>query len=485
VVARARAVPVAAALLLGGPTVLAFFSGGYGVESQLVAAAVTLLVLAVLAATAPWPLVPSPVALVALAALVGLAVWTGLSIDWSRIRNLAADETAQLGLYASFFAAALVIVQERSVRRAAPIVLLAGAVAVAGYALAGRLLPDLFPVALSLRAGSRIEQPLTYWNALGLLMTFGMLLAAAVASDARLGARVRAAACAAAVPCAVVLYLTFSRGSLVALAAGFVALFLVRPRRAQLVVGAVVLAGATVLALVLQLLPAVLELEQDDTATQTSQGAIFLAALVVVTVAVAAAYARLTRPRPDEGPLELAPPLRRALAVGTLVAVVGVAWLIATGSEKTDPLPSSKERLTKVSTNRGEYWRVALGSFADDPLTGVGAGSYGVEWRRERESDDFAQDAHTLYLETLAELGLVGGLLLAAFLGAVLLGVARSASDGADPMAPAAAACMAAFLVHVGLDWTWEFPALTLIALLFAAAAVQPARPRVRARNGV
>ena len=478
--APTRTLLPAAAVLLAGPTVLAFFSGGYGVESQLLAASVTLVVLGVLAATAPWPLVRSPIALVALGALIGLAVWTGLSVDWSRIRNLAADETAQMGLYASFFAAALIVIQERSVRRAAPIVLLAGAVTVALYALAGRLLPDLFPVTLSGRAGSRIEQPLTYWNALGLLMSFGMLLAAALAANERLTARVRALACTAAVPCAVVLYLTFSRGSLVALAAGFVALFLMRPRRALLVAAAVVLAGAAVLALVLQLLPDVLELGGGDSGAQTGQGAIFVAALAAVTVAVGAAFARFARAGRDDGALGLSPGLRRVLAIGTMAAVIGVAWLIATGSEKTDPLPSSKERLTKISTNRGEYWRVAVDSFAGDPLTGVGAGSYGVEWRRERESEDFAQDAHTLYLETLAELGLVGGLLLATFLGAVLLGVARSGSDATDPIAPAAAACLAAFLVHVGLDWTWEFPAVTLIALLFAAAAVQPARARAR-----
>ena len=478
--APTRTLLPAAAVLLAGPTVLAFFSGGYGVESQLLAASVTLVVLGVLAATAPWPLVRSPIALVALGALIGLAVWTGLSVDWSRIRNLAADETAQMGLYASFFAAALIVIQERSVRRAAPIVLLAGAVTVALYALAGRLLPDLFPVTLSGRAGSRIEQPLTYWNALGLLMSFGMLLAAALAANERLTARARALACTAAVPCAVVLYLTFSRGSLVALAAGFVALFLMRPRRALLVAAAVVLAGAAVLALVLQLLPDVLELGGGDSGAQTGQGAIFVAALAAVTVAVGAAFARFARAGRDDGALGLSPGLRRVLAIGTMAAVIGVAWLIATGSEKTDPLPSSKERLTKISTNRGEYWRVAVDSFAGDPLTGVGAGSYGVEWRRERESEDFAQDAHTLYLETLAELGLVGGLLLATFLGAVLLGVARSGSDATDPIAPAAAACLAAFLVHVGLDWTWEFPAVTLIALLFAAAAVQPARARAR-----
>ncbi len=305
--APTRTLLPAAAVLLAGPTVLAFFSGGYGVESQLLAASVTLVVLGVLAATAPWPLVRSPIALVALGALIGLAVWTGLSVDWSRIRNLAADETAQMGLYASFFAAALIVIQERSVRRAAPIVLLAGAVTVALYALAGRLLPDLFPVTLSGRAGSRIEQPLTYWNALGLLMSFGMLLAAALAANERLTARVRALACTAAVPCAVVLYLTFSRGSLVALAAGFVALFLMRPRRALLVAAAVVLAGAAVLALVLQLLPDVLELGGGDSGAQTGQGAIFVAALAAVTVAVGAAFARFARAGRDDGALGLSP----------------------------------------------------------------------------------------------------------------------------------------------------------------------------------
>jgi hypothetical protein len=35
-------------------------------------------------------------------------------------------------------------------------------------------------------------------------------------------------------------------------------------------------------------------------------------------------------------------------------------------------------------------------------------------------------------------------------------------------------ACLAAFLVHVGLDWTWEVPAVVLVVLLLSAAALQP-----------
>jgi hypothetical protein len=460
--------------------VLAYFSGGYGVQSQQLGVAAALAALAVLAATSPWPLVGSRTGLVALAALAGLTLWTGLSVDWARIRDLAANETAQVGLYTSVFAGTLIAVQDRRVRSLAPILLLAGIVTVALYALGTRLLPDIVAPALSLRAGSRLEQPITYWNALGLLMAFGMLLAACVASDARLDLRARALACAAAVPCATVLYLTFSRGSLVALAAGLVALFLVRPRRTLLVASGLVLAGAIVLALVLQLLPAVLELG-DDSAAQTRQGAVMALAVGAVTALVCLGFARMARPRPGGDALELGSLARRGLALGSVATVVAVGWFIATASETTDPLPSSKERLTEVSTNRGEYWRVATQSFADHPLAGVGAGSYGVEWRRERESDDFAQDAHTLYLETLAELGLVGGLLLALFVGAVLVGLARTVRDGTDPLAPAAAACTAAFLVHVGLDWTWEFPAVTLIALIFAAAATQPVRARTRA----
>ncbi len=472
---------MAAGVLFAMPAVLAFFSGGYGVKAQLLGCAVSLTVAGVLAVTAPWPLVRAPGALVACGALAGLALWSGISIEWARIRDLAANETAQLVLYASVFAAAAVVMRDRRVRALLVPVLLAGVLVVTLYSLAGRLLPDLVPTALSMRAGSRIQQPLTYWNALGLLMALGVLLGVALAAERRHQAALRAAACAATVPCSVVLYLTFSRGSLVALGTGFVVLVLARPVWATLAAGGVALVAAVVLGLIIQLFPALVELT-EPASRQTGQGALFLAVLVVVTAAVAWAFARITGRPGLAAPLPVGRGALRGVAVVTAVAVIGMGWLIATGSEKTDPLPSSKSRLTKISTNRGEYWRVAIDSFGAHPLGGVGAGSFGVEWRRERSSDDFAQDAHSLYLETLAELGLVGGLLLAAFLIAVLRGLARTARDHADPAGAAAAACVAAFLVHVGIDWTWELPAVTLVALLMAAAGVQAGDPAAGAQ---
>jgi O-antigen ligase len=130
--------------------------------------------------------------------------------------------------------------------------------------------------------------------------------------------------------------------------------------------------------------------------------------------------------------------------------------------------------VTTVKTYRGAYWRVALESFADHTLAGVGTGGFHVEWWRERDSDQFAYDAHSIYVETLAELGLVGGALLVAFGATILLGMRRrwrAVPD--DPLLAAAAGVLAAFAVHAGLDWDWELPAVTLVALLAAAAAIQ------------
>jgi hypothetical protein len=38
----------------------------------------------------------------------------------------------------------------------------------------------------------------------------------------------------------------------------------------------------------------------------------------------------------------------------------------------------------------------------------------------------------------------------------------------------AAVGVLAAFAVHMGLDWDWEMPAVALIPLILAAACLQP-----------
>ena len=469
--------------LLASPCVLAFDGGGSDVTAQAAGAVVAFVLLGVVALVAPWPLAERGVPLAAVLAMAGLAGWTALSTQWSRALGDAVNDADRLALYAAAFALAVIAMRVARLRAVAPDVLLWGVVVVAVYALAGRLLPDLVEVAREGRAGDRLHQPLTYWNAMGIFTGFGALLATAVASGERRPLAYRAAACAAAVPCALACYLTFSRASWAAVGAGLVVLWLARPRAGVLFAAGLWALAAGVLAGVLRAFPAALHLN-DGEAAQASDGAPVFVALVVLTLGAAAAFALVERRAQASaasagGPASPGAPRLRGVPRGTFAALVvaltlGAGLTVSFFAERTEEISQGAARVTTIKTYRGDYWRVALGSFADHPVAGVGAASFQIEWIRERDSRVFAFDAHSLYIETLAELGLVGFLLLAALIAAVALGVRRlwrAVPD--DPLLPAAAAVLGAFAVHAGLDWDWEMPSVTLVALLLAAAAVQ------------
>jgi O-antigen ligase len=166
------------------------------------------------------------------------------------------------------------------------------------------------------------------------------------------------------------------------------------------------------------------------------------------------------------------------VGVTAVVAILVATVAISYASEQSEHLSTNTSRVTEAKTFRGPYWDVALQSFADHPLDGVGSGSFRVEWRRKNVVPRGAFDAHSLYFETLGELGIVGGLLLAVFIGAIAAGLVRRVSQAPrDPVLPAAAAALAAYAVHVGVDWDWELPALILPALLLAAAALVRPEP--------
>ena len=83
-------------------------------------------------------------------------------------------------------------------------------------------------------------------------------------------------------------------------------------------------------------------------------------------------------------------------------------------------------RLFSAAGNgRTAYWRVAWEETAAHPLLGGGAGSYGQWWLSRRPTGFGALDAHDLYLETLAELGPVGLLLLLGMLGLPVVLISR------------------------------------------------------------
>jgi hypothetical protein len=383
-------------------------------------------------------------------------------------------------LYAAFLAAALIVMRSPRVRRLTPWGLLAGIAAASVYGLGTRLLPDQFPAEQFAEAGSRLAHPITYWNGLGLVTGCGLLLAINCAADRSAPRIARAAACTLGTLCGFACYLTLSRGAFVAVIAGVVVLMLARPRRGTVLAIATAAGPVVLLAALLQAFPAVREVPHHGVADQVSQGKVMAALVVALALAGGAAFLLLARTRLDGGTRTL--PFR--IAAGASIAAVAVL-LVATvaisyASEQTDEVSTNTSRLSQARTFRGPYWRVALSSFADHPLNGVGSGSFVVEWRREAPVPRGAVDAHSLYFETLGELGIVGGLLLAAFVLALVMGTVASARAlPADHVLPGAAAVLAAFLLHVGVDWDWELPGVTLPVLLMAAAALTVPEPDI------
>ncbi len=125
-------------------------------------------------------------------------------------------------------------------------------------------------------------------------------------------------------------------------------------------------------------------------------------------------------------------------------------------------------RLGSIGTSaRVNYWRVALDQYEDHPLLGSGAGTYEQFWLRDRPIYEPVRDAHNLYLETLAQLGWPGLLLLVGMLAVPLVAAVRA---GGEPLVGVACGAYVAYLAHGAIDWDWELPVLTLFALACAAA---------------
>jgi O-antigen ligase len=372
--------------------------------------------------------------------------------------------------------------------------LAAGILVVAAAALISRLLPEVLETARV--DNTRLSYPLSYWNALGLLSALGSVLLVHLCASEREPGAVRVAAAAGLPIVAGTLFFTFSRGSIVAGVVGvLVYLALARPRGLP---AALLSAGpATAATLIAAYRADLLAGDDPRTAAAVAQGH---DVVVVVVVAVAAAAvlrllllgldARLERmrpPSPSGGQI--------AGAAVALVAVVVVALTALGGAERiadqydsivSKPPSESGDLRSRLSSSgdngRSDQWSVALGGFRDAPLTGQGAGTFPNLWAQERESQLKVEDAHSLYVETLSELGVVGFALLAGALLTLLVGLALRARRRASHAHAAILACTIGWALHAGIDWDWEMPAVTLWLFALggmglAAGAAQALRP--------
>ena len=398
-------------------------------------------------------------------ALVLFAGWTALSTLWAPTPALPLLETQRVFVYVAAATAFLAVAPHGEARYGFAAGTTAAVVVIAVDALAGHLFPDR--ATFDPEASFRLAGSFDYSNALGILAAIGLLLALGYVGHAR-SARARALAGASVVLLATTLYLTFSRGSVLAFAVGAIVLVALEPRRLAVGLGVAPTAAAALIAVWFASRQTALTTEGypfDDAARAGHRVALGLAVMMLVGAA-AGAFARLHALASSR---ERALGYALALFAVLLVAVATTQVTRAVSAFDRQPSPTGGDlnrRLLSVSSDwRSDYWRVAWRESRDHPLLGGGAGSWQRSWLRERPADITVRNAHNLYLETLAELGPLGlGLLLAA-LGAplVAVGAARRGPYGA-----AAAAAYSAFLVHVGVDWDWQITAIGVAALTCA-----------------
>jgi len=490
------AAALAAPLLIGG---LALAGGGFALGDRHIAGlAVWMLIAAMLVFGVGARATPARPFYWAVGLIGALALLSAFSSSWSGSVELTVIEADRVVVYLGFFVATFLLAQTSQARERFGEGLAVALIGIALLALASRLLPDLVSVARATEAGSRLSYPLGYWNGDGVV--FGIAAALSLWLNRRSASAILRWLAIAALPAVLLaLYFTYSRGGLLALAvAGGCLIVLSRDRLWLLATLAAGALGALPAILAAQARRSVAEnLDDSALASQGLEVLGFMLAGCLIAAAIAVGLGRLER---GEGRLTArllaisrSPRVLRGLALGLVLGAIAVA--IAVGGRAWDEFTSSdvlppgdpESHLAQLSgSGRDEFWRVGVEAFGEEPVLGNGAGAYRFSWHLLRDAPVSNLDAHSLYLQAFAELGVVGGLLVLAMVGALLwTGFAawRAARGPRRDLYAALLGVSLAFAVCAAIDWFWQIAAMGAIfflatGVLVAARCAQVADPR-------
>lgn len=489
-----RGLAVTALMLLPGALIvfMGFNAGGYFPAAPAVATIVLAQILLVRVVRSRDPFEGlAPATLLAIGALGLYAALTLASALWSHSSARALIEFDRACLYL------LALILFGTIRASSwnlrwlirGLALGASVVCLAG--LISRVAPDVWHTAPDV-ANERLSFPVTYWNALGLLAALGIVLLLHLTCTLGERRSVRVLAAAVLPLLAATLFFTFSRGAMAAGAVGLVVYVLVaRPR--ALLSGVLATAPATAALILIAYRASLLDTVDPTTPAATAQG--HRVALAAAVCAAACAALRLwlaarldPRLRRSSGRLRVSPGARIATIGGATAAAA--AALLALGAPQglahdwdrflSGATPRGnhgdlRRRLSDPSNNgRSDLWRVALQGFDANPVHGGGAGTYQTVWDRRRPLSSFDVNAHSLYLQTMAELGIPGLALLAVLVGTVLLGLGARARGAQRSLYGALLASCVVWAIHAGVDWDWEMPVVTLAFFAAAGLALSP-----------
>lgn len=472
-------------------------AGGYFAGSTGWAAAALAIALAVRVAVSARSLIaPSRPLLLAAGGLGLLALWTLLSGEWSGNYGRALIEFDRALLYLLVLLHFGLLTRPRFALRFLPLGFALAAVILCGAGLVTRLLPDLWPFDLPMD-GSRLAYPVTYSNGLGILASLGMISCLHVASWEREWAAARVLAAAALPLLAATLLLTFSRGAILAAAIGaLLYVVLGRPRGLPAallaIVPFVVLAahaayGADLLSSESPTRPAAIA-QGEEVAATVGLSMLGAAVCLGLLLPLERWVTRRSLPRPSR---RLSIGVAVALAIG--VAAAGLIWAPDAVRELREELRGqgstngdlTRDRLAADDLgdlggqNRVDYWQVSLDAFEQEPLRGTGVGTFAERWASERPIPESVTEGHSVYLETLGELGLIGAALLTGVLVILLAGfIAGLRRGNRRPLYAAALGAAAAWLIHAAIDWDWELPVLTVWLFAFGGCALAVWRRR-------
>jgi hypothetical protein len=435
----------------------------------------------------------------AVAAFAALAAVTALSIGWSITPDVSYVEAGRTLAYLAAFAGAVAlarIVPDGAVAVTRGVLL--AAVALCAYGLAARVWPASFDeVAFS----GRIGQPFDYWNALAGTAAMGLVPALWLGARRTGGALGRALAFPAAGLLIATLLIAQSRGALAGAVVGcalWLAIVPLRLRSMVVLVAAAVVA-APVIGWALSKDPFKIGLQPLEAREAIADElGLMIAAMVVVLLAagIAVEVVRTRRQR------SLRTRFRAGLAIAVVGALAPLAMLTSvaasdrgltgTIADRLDELtaddaapPAGGARLGSVASERFGYWREAFDAFGEQPVGGLGAGSFELARLAHRNDGGTARRAHGFVAQTFSDLGLLGVVAVLALLAAWLAAASRSTGLWARrwwhaPAAPrppwtseraalvALALAAIAYGVQSAADWTWFVPGLTVAALVAA-----------------
>jgi hypothetical protein len=488
---------VPAAIIAGLWLVWVGASGGYEPETWYPSAFVVFSLWAAVLTLGGRVLPPSRPARVALLAFATLVALNYLSILWAAAQGSALAAANQLALY---LLVAWIFAVLRWTPRALAAVAAIWSVGVCAFCAVALIHATSAAALTSFFVNDRFATPMQYSNATGALAVMAMWPALILSSRRELPFWMRAPSLGVATFLAGFATLPQSRAALLGLILTAPLALAASADRVRLLTRMGVVGGALAVCV-----PRTVSVDNAVSANANVTPVLAHAASGMLLTSLAAVVAglalslledRLTAParrRERTGAARRAPrvnprTLRNGavatavvvLVAGGAVAAPSVAHVVRTviHNGNTDASTGSTRLLSTSPEERFDYARVALHLFSGSPLVGIGAGNFGRRYDALRRFVKHSQYTHNLPLRVLSETGVVGALVFAVLIVALvggLVAATRRRHDLGRAGAVIALCVSGYFLVHSCLDWVDEFPALAAPAIALPLAAITAA----------